>query len=128
MTTVTGSGIQFDTGQSLNDPGGSPPMYLARCWVNFDGTGSVGANQTVRGSGNISSITKPSNGNWNVNFSTAMGDANYCMMVSANGMASSYESGIGTTTVPSTGVFQINNTFPNIGVGSFTIECGATFR
>ena len=52
---------------------GSAPIYGARAWVNFDGTGAV----AIRGSGNVSSITDNGTGDYTVNFTTAMPDANY---------------------------------------------------
>jgi len=47
--------------------------YGCRAWVNFNGTGTV----AIRGSGNVSSITDNGTGDYTVNFSTAMPDANY---------------------------------------------------
>ena len=47
--------------------------YLCRAWVNFNGTGTV----AIRASGNVSSITDNNTGDYNVNFVTAMPDANY---------------------------------------------------
>ena len=47
---------------------------LAKAWVNFDGTGVV----AIRASYNVSSITDNGTGNYTVNFTTAMVDANYC--------------------------------------------------
>lgn len=52
---------------------GSAPVYAARAWVNFNGTGTV----AIRASGNVSSITDNGTGDYTVNFSTAMPDANY---------------------------------------------------
>ena len=54
---------------------GSAPMYACRAWVNFDGTGTV----AIRGGGNVSSITDNGTGDYTVNFTTAMPDANYAM-------------------------------------------------
>jgi hypothetical protein len=48
-------------------------VYTAKAWVNFNGTGTV----AIRGSGNVSSITDNGAGNYTVNFTTAMTDANY---------------------------------------------------
>ena len=48
-------------------------MYLAKAWVNFNGTGTV----VIRAAGNVSSITDNSTGNYTVNFTNAMSDANY---------------------------------------------------
>ena len=47
--------------------------YGCRSWVNFNGTGTV----SIRASGNVSSITDNGTGDYTVNFSTAMTDANY---------------------------------------------------
>jgi hypothetical protein len=59
---------------------GSAPIYGARAWVNFNGTGTV----AIRASGNVSSITdNGSLGNYTVNFTTAMPDANYNFVASA---------------------------------------------
>jgi len=52
---------------------GSAPIYACRAWVNFNGTGTV----AIRDSGNVSSITDNGTGNYTVNFTTAMPDANY---------------------------------------------------
>ena len=52
---------------------GSAPIYGARAWVNFNGTGTV----AIRASGNVSSITDNGTGDYTVNFTTAMADANY---------------------------------------------------
>lgn len=53
---------------------GSAPIYGARAWVNFNGTGTV----AIRASGNVSSITDNGTGDYTVNFTNAMPDANYC--------------------------------------------------
>lgn len=55
------------------DAPGNPPLYACRAWVNFNGTGTV----AIRASGNVSSITDNGTGNYTVNFTTAMPDANY---------------------------------------------------
>jgi hypothetical protein len=54
---------------------GSAPIYACRAWVNFNGTGTV----AIRASGNVSSITDNGTGNYTVNFTTAMPDANYAI-------------------------------------------------
>ena len=58
---------------------GSAPIYGARAWVNFNGTGTV----AIRASGNVSSITDNGTGDYTVNFTTAMADANYCVVSTA---------------------------------------------
>ena len=56
-------------------------MYLAKAWVNFNGTGTV----AIRAAGNVSSITDNGTGNYTVNFTTAMPDTNYCIVAYNNG-------------------------------------------
>ena len=54
--------------------------YGCRAWVNFNGTGTV----AIRASGNVTSITDNGTGNYTVNFTTAMPDANYSVAGWAN--------------------------------------------
>jgi hypothetical protein len=65
------------TGQmsTTNGAGSVALAYDARAWVNFNGTGTV----AIRASGNVSSITDNGTGDYTVNFSTAMPDANYAI-------------------------------------------------
>jgi hypothetical protein len=57
----------------LATPTGSAPSYLCRAWVNFNGTGTP----SIRGSGNVSSITDLGVGSYRLNFDTALPDGNY---------------------------------------------------
>ena len=66
---VNGNGtLLFDSGF-----GSVAAAYGCRAWVNFDGTGTV----SIRGSGNVSSITDNGTGNYTVNFASSMPDSNY---------------------------------------------------
>jgi len=56
---------------------GTAPIYMCRVWVNFNGQGTP----AIRGSGNVSSITDNGVGNYTVNFTTAMSDTNYAVVV-----------------------------------------------
>jgi hypothetical protein len=47
----------------------------AKAWVNFNGTGTV----AIRASYNVSSITDNGTGDYTINFTTAMPNANYCV-------------------------------------------------
>ena len=78
-------------------PSGSAPIYGCRAWVNFDGTrneadtgsSTNGANVKIRASGNVSSVLKNGTGDYTVNFTTAMPDANYCTVLGGNSMGGS---------------------------------------
>lgn len=72
--TLTATTIQNDTS--------SPPTFrnnsveigqLCRAWVNFNGTSTV----AIRSSFNVSSITDNGTGDYTVNFTTALPNANY---------------------------------------------------
>lgn len=54
-------------------------VYTAKAWVNFNGTGTV----AIRASGNVSSITDNGTGDYTVNFTSAMSDANYSASLTA---------------------------------------------
>lgn len=49
----------------------------AKAWVNFDGTGTV----AIRASFNVSSITDNGLGDYTVNFTNALTDANYATQI-----------------------------------------------
>lgn len=59
--------------------GGTAPVYACRAWVNFNGTGVV----AIRASGNVSSITDNGVGDYTVNFTNAMADANYALVATS---------------------------------------------
>ena len=64
---------------TISNAAGTGPItmtgqYAAKAWVNFNGTGTV----AIRDGGNVSSITDNGTGNYTMNFTTAMADANYC--------------------------------------------------
>jgi len=81
-TSVTGTqsvsgNLSFNSGY-----GSSAVAYGCRAWVNFDGTGTP----AIRASGNVTSITDNGTGDYTVNFTNAMPDANYsiCGTAGAN--------------------------------------------
>jgi hypothetical protein len=59
--------------------GSVAPVYGCRAWVNFNGTGAIGTNQTIRASGNVASVYKNGTGDYTITFETPMPDANYCV-------------------------------------------------
>ena len=68
MRIDSSGNLQFNSGY-----GSVATAYGCRAWVNFNGTGTI----AIRGSGNVSSITDVGVGDYTVNFSTALVDANY---------------------------------------------------
>ena len=73
---------------------------IAKAWVNFNGTGTV----AINGSFNVSSITDNGTGDYTVNFTTAMPNANYSAVygsgegTAGSGVRTSSSSGNTTTT------------------------------
>ena len=83
--------------KTATNASGSAPIYSCRAWCNFNGTGTV----AIRASGNVSSITDNGTGDYTVNFTTAMPDANYSVSGTAGWLNSGdhgYVSPIALTT------------------------------
>ena len=76
-TTISGSnGIVFPDATSMQTG-----QQAAKAWVNFNGTGTV----AIRAGYNVSSITDNGTGDYSVNFTTAMVDANYGAALAVGG-------------------------------------------
>jgi hypothetical protein len=73
---LTISTLNNDTGVLATQNG---MTGIAKAWVNFDGTGTP----SIRGSFNVSSITDNGTGDYTVNFTTAMPNANYSLVGSS---------------------------------------------
>jgi hypothetical protein len=85
---------------------GTAPLYMARAWVNFNGTGTV----AIRASGNVTSITDNGTGNYTVNFTTSMPDADYCLAGTASRAPLAAPRIVaGSTSVPATGSVRIQS-------------------
>ena len=86
---------------TFKNTSGTEVGTLCRAWVNFNGTGTVAINASF----NVSSITDNGTGDYTVNFTNALTDANYCVTTTAEVIAdqgSSYQFGLRTTTSTST--------------------------
>ena len=77
MSTLSTANIQSkaaNTPPVIKDLNGTECGTFCRAWVNFNGTaGAV----SVRASFNVSSVTENATGDYTINFTTAMPDANY---------------------------------------------------
>jgi hypothetical protein len=93
---------------------GSAPIYGARAWVNFNGTGTV----AIRASGNVSSITDNGTGDYTVNFTTAMPDANYSANCSTVYGTATRESVTFFTGTPSTTAIRVVTGFTYTAPGA----------
>jgi hypothetical protein len=105
MRLDSSSNLKFNSGY-----GSVATAYGCRAWVNFNGTGTV----AIRASGNVSSITDNGAGDYTVNFTTAMPDANISVAGSAK------ESDSGTTDT----VFKIVEVASNPSASSVRVMTG----
>jgi hypothetical protein len=102
---------------------GTAPIYPCRAWVNFNGTGTV----AIRASGNVSSITDNGAGDYTVNLTTAMPDANYSFSALCGyntGVSESTFVTINTTVVPTTSAyrFKTRDTAGNIFDSTYVLS------
>jgi hypothetical protein len=73
------------TPPTIQDSAGTEIGTFCRAWVNFNGEGTV----AIRASFNVSSITDNGTGDYTVNFTTALSDANYSASLSLSNKSSS---------------------------------------
>jgi len=97
MSTIKTDTLQNVAG-TLSVPVGTVVNGSAKAWVNFNGTGTV----AIRAAFNVSSITDNNVGDYTINFTTAMPDANYVLAGDAAWNQSNIFAGVLTTTIDST--------------------------
>ena len=88
LPTTSGSVVIQNSSNNLlmNSGYGSDAVaYGCRSWVNFDASSGT---PSIRGSGNVSSITDNGVGDFTINFTNAMPDANYSAAITGNWAAS----------------------------------------
>lgn len=84
---------------------GSAPVYGPRAWVTFNGTV---ASPTISASGNVTSVTKNNTGDYTINFTTALPDANYAVAISGSAASGTAVTGcVSTATAPTTSAVRI---------------------
>jgi hypothetical protein len=132
LTLPDSSGTMATAESTLSqfNASGSAPVYACRAWVNFDGTGTP----AIRASGNVSSITDNGTGDYTVNFTTAMQDANYAVVGTTVGVTGTTRSGnvLGHYSLAAGSVgIQTQQGASDTAVGSaadFTVNTVAVFR
>ncbi len=102
MSTLNVGTVKTDTIKTSADV----EVYTCRAWVNFNGTGTV----AIRASGNVSSITDNGAGDYTVNFTNAMADANFSA-VSSTGIdiSNTQTAAVGGRTSSSVRVFMYSS-------------------
>ena len=122
MSTLKVTNIQNRSGGSTST---ADEIYngRAKAWVNFDGTFETSpftiANGGIRAAFNVSSITYNGTGDYTVNFTNAMADANYAVAGSARGRSVNPNGGtiaLKTPATKTTSAVQI----ASVGLGNDT--------
>ena len=85
---------------------GSEDYFLTRAWINFNGTGVV----AIRGDGNVTSITDNGVGNYTINYTNTMLDANYAVIRSADYDSLNNTNAVNFTEVPLATTSSVNVT------------------
>ena len=117
--------LKFNSGY-----GSVATAYGCRAWVNFNGQGSISSNQTIRGSGNISSVYKNGTGDYAVNFATVMPDANYASVGQAGNEENSAQATTTSVrnTAKATSSCRISTNFATSNMFDFSQVSVAFFR
>ena len=106
-------------------------VFTCKAWVNFDGTTNTGGSCTIRASGNVTSVTDLSTGDYRVNFTTAMADTNYCAVGSTLGSTvasyATYLNSMGTALSTTSCTVEVRNSVNDASTDS-DVVCVAVFR
>jgi hypothetical protein len=97
--------------------GSAEASGLCKAWVNFNGSGVV----AIRASYNVSSITDNGTGDYTVNFTTALADANYAVA----GHCGSPGALVGVLHAPVTSAG--NKTASSLRISTYSLPSGAKF-
>ena len=120
--TLVANTINTDTGLFSTQ---NAYLGIAKAWVNFNGTS--GASPVVRGSFNISSITRTATGIYTIAFTTAMTDINYSAVGSCSYPGSTSVLSIfsvsGASQAPTTSSFSCTVIAPGVGSQDPTYMC-----
>ena len=94
---------------------------LGKAWTNFNGTGTIAS----RDSFNVGSLTDQGTGEYDINFTTNMGNANHCPTANTNG--SSGTNSFASLTFVATGTSHnsmTGNSTSTTSLGSFSSSSG----
>ena len=129
-TLVLKNGVA-NTPPTIQDSAGTQIGTFCRAWVNFNGTTNTGGFCTIRASFNVTSVADNGTGNYTVNFTNAMPDANYSIAQTLFAQSSSNDGGVAVIawgTTPSTTSFNMVTDQRAAGEYDPTIVCFSVFR
>jgi len=108
-TLVLKNGVA-NTPPTIQDSGGTEIGTFCRAWVNFNGTTNTGGFCTISASFNVTSIADNNSGDYTINFTTAMPDADYAVVGTSNGIVNTTVVGlqVSDSTTPTASLVRIN--------------------
>lgn len=123
---VVDTDVLADNAVTFGKIGTTEQGQLCKAWVNFNGTGTV----AIRASYNVSSITDSGTGIYNVNFTTAMADANFSAIATGtqDGFAASTNSNVGLGGLNTTAVSLLCRNNADTAYVDYATVCVAIFR
>jgi len=119
-TLVLKNGVA-NTPPTIQDSAGTQIGTFCRAWVNFNGTTNTGGFCTIRGSFNVTSVADNGTGDYTINFTTAMPDANYVMNASTAGAGTGQLVGLDGSASPTQNTTSVRAVFGRSGSSPFTI-------
>jgi hypothetical protein len=99
-------------------------VYTCKAWVNFNGTGTV----AIRAAGNVSSITDNGTGDYTLNFTTALADANYSTVLTGGNSAGLIAFMADANTAPTASAVRIRTANSSFALADQAITNAAIFR
>lgn len=124
--TFNDASIQDKAAQAV----GTAPGYAARMWANSDCSGGGAGVAQVRASSNVTSLTDNGTGDYSLNITAAMPDANY-VMTSTHGydqVGGDQRAHVFINGTPTTTVVRVGNIFANVAYTDTRRSCVALFR
>ena len=119
MSTLKAANIQSTTtgAPTFKTSAGTEIGHLCKAWVNFNGLNTV----AIRDDFNVSSITDEGTGDYRVNFTNAMSNANYCTVEACfHETESTNDLRVVTGQTRATNNVRINTTYAN-GSGGYDV-------
>jgi hypothetical protein len=101
---VVDTDVLADNAVTFGKIGTTEQGQLCKAWVNFNGTGTV----AIRAQYNVSSITDNGTGDYTVNFTTALVDANYSPCGTTGATAANNVFVGGANAAPTTTAYRLN--------------------
>jgi hypothetical protein len=112
-SAVVSDNFETSTGAIPQLGGADVTTRLCSAWVNFNGTGTV----AIRASYNVSSITDNGAGDYTINFTTALSDADYSTTGMSGGVNTGYVLGVYSSAAPpSTTTVRVGNFKAGVGL------------